>query len=373
MKKIIYLISSLKKNGPNRVLFSMLEGINYSEYEVYIVSFLNYNDENYISKLNKNIKKIYCLNLNRKYQILTKGKKELCKIIDYIKPDIIHSHGTLPDIVNSKTKSSAKKITTIHDNMFEDYIYRFGRTKGRMIIKWHLHHLKKTDECVCCSSSSYEILKKYLNNTTYIRNAIYKKSINDSYYKKERKRIRSKYKIKDTDIVYIYAGNLSKLKKVDLLVEFFNLSLRDNEYLFILGDGELKQNVLAKIANNNIIFVGFTDEVKQYMCASDIYVSFSCSEGFSISVLEALETKNLLLLSNIPSHNEIFSISSDFYLGENFNENDFETKKELIIKNVDNNTKNQIEKFIKNYITITKMMEKYMFLYEQKSKGVSYE
>ena len=51
MKKILYLISSLKVNGPNNVLLNMLKGIDKKDYEVYVVSFLNNNDLKYVEEI----------------------------------------------------------------------------------------------------------------------------------------------------------------------------------------------------------------------------------------------------------------------------------------------------------------------------------
>lgn len=365
MKKIIYLISSLKRNGPNRVLLSMLEGIDKTKYDVYIISFLNDNDLNYLEIIKKNVNNVYLLNLSKKHHIITKGRKNVQSIVDTISPDIIHSHGTLPDIVNAKIKTKSKKITTIHDNMFEDYLYHFGYIKGKLIIKWHLYYLKRFYKCICCSSSSYEILKRHLNNTTFIRNAIYKKERNIVEYNKVRNKIRAKYNINKDDIIYLFAGNLTKLKNVIQMVEKFNNNLNKNEFLLILGSGEMEELLKKTIKDKHIIFIGYTNKVNEYMCASDIYVSFSKSEGFSISVLEALETYNLLLLSDIPSHKEIFMISNDFYLGECFDSKSFYDCKKRIYKNTLKIQKKDYIKFLSDNLSIRKMMDLYFLIYNE--------
>ena len=364
MKKILYLISSLKKSGPNRVLLSMINGIDKTKYEAYIVSFLNNNDLDYVTSLKKKVNNIYLLNFDKKIHIVTKGPKKLKRIANEIHPDIIHSHGTLPDIANSKLEYNVKKITTIHDNMFEDYLYSFGKIKGKFYIKWHLHYLKRFNKCVCCSFSSYNILKDYLNNTTYIRNSIFEKELDKSFYKKARNSIRNKYKIKKEDIVYIYAGNLIELKNVIEMVKCFNENLKENEYLLVLGKGNLENELKDAITNNHIIFVGFTDKVKEYMCASDVYVSFSSSEGFSISVLEALETNNYLLLSNIPSHNEIINLDPSIYIGEVFNINNFKNMKKTLNSKIENN-ENSNTIILNKYLNIKIMMDNYYNIYNK--------
>lgn len=363
MKKVLYLISSLKVNGPNNVLLNMLKGIDKKDYEVYVVSFLNNNDLKYVEEIKKITDKIYLFNFNKKIKIITNGPRELKKIVKIIKPDIIHSHGVLPDIANAKLKFPAKKITTIHDNMFEDYIYSFGKFKGTIYINMHLRYLKRFDKCVCCSSSSHNILKKHLKNTTYIRNSIFEKPTDSIIYNKYRNMIRKKYSIKSTDIVYLYAGNLTKLKRVIEMVDFFNNNLKDYEYLFILGKGPVEDDLKSHINNKNIIFVGFTNDVKQYMCSSDVYVSFSSSEGFSISVLEALQTYNYLLLSDIPSHREVLDIDNKTYMGELIRIDKFNQIKNNLCNHLNDKDEKVIVSFLNDNLSIKKMMSLYSNIY----------
>ena len=374
MKKIVYLISSLKQNGPNRVLFSMLEGINKSEYELFIISFLKDNNLEYVEKLQKYGCNVYLLNLNKKIDIIFRGKALVNKLIKEINANIVHSHGILPDIVNSNIKKNGiVKITTIHDNMFEDYIYCFGKIMGNIYIRWHLFHLKKLDKCVCCSHSIYLVLNSYLKNITYVRNAIFKNHINIESYKSKRESIRKKYSIKENDIVFIYAGGLTKLKNVEKMIDFFEKSINKNEYLLVLGNGELKEDLEKNTHNKNIIFCGFCENIVDYLCASDVYCSFSSSEGFSISILEAIEHYNLLLLNNIPSHKEIINITSDIYLGEIFNERNIMIKKKMIINRIKKININDYNSFLNEKLSIYKMMAEYSDLYKSLLERNIYE
>ena len=361
MKKILFLISAIKRDGPNRVLESMIYGIDKTKYKIFVLSFLNNNDQSSLEKIEKMGATIIKLDLNNKLEIIIKGRKKLNKIINNIKPDIVHSHGVLPDIINAKSESE-KKITTLHNNMFEDYIYSFGKLKGRLIILWHLFQLKKFDKCVCCSKSIYDVMKKKISNCDYIQNSIYRNNDIEEYGK-IRERIREEYKILKDDIVYIYVGVLSNIKNVIGLVNSFNKTLKKNQYLLIIGDGPLRNELDGLIKNNNIILCGFKKNAYDYLCASDIYCSFSKSEGFSISVLEALETSNLLLLSDIPSHKEIFDIDEKIYIGENFNKNNFNEKKEIIECNF--NKKNTSKEILKLYLNCKNMMESYSKIYKE--------
>lgn len=374
MIKIVYLISSLKKNGPNNVLKSMILGIDKSKYQVYLVSFLSDDDPNYVNELKKMNFNVFQINLKNKIDILFKGKKQLKKILCMIKPNIIHSHGILPDLVNGSIKTKdIIKITTLHDNMFEDYIYCFGRLKGLFFIKMHLHYLKKMNKCICCSESSFIVLKEYLNNVTYVRNAVYKSPIDYEQYLEFRKNIRAKYNISNSSVVYIYAGVISKLKNIEKMVTFFDKSLSKNEYLLILGEGNMKKRLEESNKNKNIIFCGHITNVSEFLCAADIYTSFSSSEGFSISILEALEKYNLLLLSNIPSHKEVVNIDRKINIGENFDDINFFDKKEKLKKLLKKFNKEDYDNLLINELSIYVMMDRYCNIYEKEIKKRGWE
>lgn len=367
MKKIFYLISSIKQNGPNQVLLNMIYGIDKKKYDIYVVSFLDANDQEFISKITSLGAKVIELNFKRKIDILLKGKRTLIGLLKKYKPTIIHSHGILPDIVNVKTRkkfSFAKRFTTIHNNMFEDYIYSFGHIQGRFYIKWHIHHLKKMDKCICCSKSSYEVLKEYLSNTTYVQNAIFKNEKSPINRSEIRKKIRDAYDIPTNAIVYIYIGTITERKNVANLVKYFFENRKKDEYLLVLGNGPMKEPLEIEYASKNIIFCGFCHNTNDYLIASDIYYSYSLAEGFSISVLEALQENNLLLLSDIPSHKEVFEIEKKVYLGEYFNANNFSKKKSIVYLKTKQKDTNEIKQFLIDNLSCKSMMDKYSKIYE---------
>lgn len=353
--KILYIVTSIKKGGPQKVLDGI---INYINDEVYIISLFGKDDEDLLKDYEKrNIKVIRC-NLN-KYTILF--SKSIKKIIKNIQPDIIHSHGFWPDYVNSKLKNNT--ITTLHNNMFEDYIYTFGHLKGSIMIKIHRYSLKRIKKIICCSKSIYDIMKKYYKEISYIQNGVEFVPKNEQI----RNEIRNKYNIRKNDIVYLYAGVLSSRKNVLKLLELFNKYAKANEYLWILGDGEEYQLCLP-YSNDKIKLFGFKNNVDDYLMASDVYISASNSEGLSISVLEALSQNNFLLLSNIPSHNEIINISN-YYVGETFEENDFEKKKEILCNYIKKYKK--INKNVLDIISAQNMSKKYKEKYSEISNNTN--
>ena len=92
------------------------------------------------------------------------------------------------------------------------------------------------------------------------------------------------------------------------------------------------------------------------MISSDIYTSFSTSEGLPVSIIEALNSGLLLLLSNIDSHREIVNIDKTMYIGEIFDD-DFSERKKI----VSHSKRNDSTELQKKYLSEKSMMK----LYEQ--------
>ena len=226
----------------------------------------------------------------------------------------------------------------------------------------HIYCLKKFDEVICCSRTSYDVLKNKLKNTSYIRNGIDIENKNNSNL--IRNKIRKELNISDNDIVYIYGGVINERKRVVELVKMFSETLRENEYLLIVGDGPQMAN--AKISSNEkVIFTGFKDNIIDYFQASDIYVSNSASEGFSISLIEGLNCGLLCLLSDISSHKECFEIDQNYYIGECFNKENFLEKKEKVSKRINNINREYLSEFQKKYLSASSMTLQYEKYYSK--------
>lgn len=358
MINILYTINFLTNGGPTRVLQNIIYSLDITKYNITVLTLINENNKKIVDALKKYGVEVIELNYAKKAFDVFKNKNKIIKLINKINPDIIHTHGIVTTLIVSSSKIKSRKITTIHNNMYEDYKYSYGRIKGLIIAELHIKKLKKFNKVVCCSKTSYEILNKRLKNTSYIRNGI-------DIIKPQmeiRKIIRKELNINEDAIVYIYGGVISKRKRVVELVNIFNTSLEENEYLIIAGDGSQKE-FAEKVKSEKIKFVGFKTNIIDYFSASDVYVSYSSSEGFSISIIEALGCGLLCLLSDIPSHKECFEIDKEYYIGENFNYKDFKYKKHVISNKLKDIDRYKIEQFQNKYLSARAMSEEYEKIY----------
>lgn len=363
MIKILYMINFLTNSGPTRVLQNILKNLDKSKYKITVLTLIDENDKDIVNKLRNDGIDVIELKYEKSLNSILKNRKKIISQIEKCAPNIIHTHGIVSTMIVQTKSIKSKKVTTIHNNIFEDYKCTYGRLKGVIFAYLHILALKRFDEVICCSKTSYDIMKKYIHKATFVRNGI---DIEEKSNRKEiRNKIREDLKINKDAIIYTYGGNINSVKRVVKLIDMFKNALEENEYLLIVGDGPLmeKAKKCAK-ENSNIIFTGFKTNIIDYFLASDVYVSYSSSEGFSISIIEALSCGLNLLLSDIPSHKECFEIDSNYYLGEYYNSKNFVEKKKNLKYNIKNkNNKDEIIKFQDTYLSSVVMTDGYIKYY----------
>ena len=116
----------------------------------------------------------------------------------------------------------------------------------------------------------------------------------------ERDMVRSDLSIPQDSLVISCVGAIEHRKGYDILIPAYlrMMEKHDNLYLIIVGPGNVNDNDyyadLAKLIprrlSDHIRFVGKTDNVYQYLAASDVFAFCSREEGFGSVVIEALCT-----------------------------------------------------------------------------------
>ncbi len=353
--KIAYIINAINKTGPGNVVFNILTQLDHTKFEPILITLFIGNDIKVINDLKQiGVKVIECHNKSR-IKFLIQNYKKLKKILANESIDIIHSHGIIPDFITVKFLKSKKRFTTIHNKMQDDYFYEYGAIIGFFMVKSHQKLLKKFDIVVGCSTYVYNSLLPFSNNICCIRNGINLESMNETITRKD-------LGIPEHAYVFLYVGRFIRRKNVIGLVKMFLRYHTDEEYLILTGDGP-DFNYCKELADHHIIFTGFQKNPAKYYNISDIYISASKSEGFSISMIEALGYGLGLMVSDIPAHKEFFSIENKTYLGELFSTNTFEKKllnlrlKRKLIE------KEKIQYFQKNNLSAKIMTRQYEKIY----------
>jgi glycosyltransferase involved in cell wall biosynthesis len=135
------------------------------------------------------------------------------------------------------------------------------------------------------------------------------------------------YKIADVKKYFdlIYVGNISKEKRIDILVDIIknientsNISLK----VLIIGTGPQKNHILDYIeqkelkSKSEIKFVGFCDkkEINQFLNESRILVLTSEVEGLPMVLIESISSGTPVISHDIANISEIVSDNENGYL-----------------------------------------------------------
>ncbi len=102
---------------------------------------------------------------------------------------------------------------------------------------------------------------------------------------------RERFGLSGNGPLLVYAGRIDNEKRADRLVEMMRRLPRDlGASLIMVGDGKLRESLIAETAGMPIALPGFMDDrdaLAITYASSDLYVSAMADETFGISVIEA--------------------------------------------------------------------------------------
>jgi glycosyltransferase involved in cell wall biosynthesis len=121
--------------------------------------------------------------------------------------------------------------------------------------------------------------------------------------------------------IWIHIANLRKVKDQTTLLEGFAKSSTRKDVpqkLLIVGDGSLRNELEEKASSlgisNEVLFLGFRNDIHELLSLSDGFILTSISEALPISILEAARAKLVILSSAVGGIPEIIADSETGYL-----------------------------------------------------------
>lgn len=284
-KHILFIVNSIKNGGAERVCVNMADTCVKLGYSVDFVT---------ISRCDKtisnNLINYYCLNYNlnskfEKIKCLLFGHKKLNKIIKKnIKMngryDLITSHLPVANIVTRFSCVSKQCIYVLHSTL--DI---FG-AKNQRLFAWCLRRMFGKCKIVCVSKGvASELMQKYglsWKKLKVIYNPIDEDKIRkDSLEKCDYKRP-----------YLLLVGRFNSLKRFDRAVDIFRKGRFYKKYdLVFCGVGELENEIKDKVKRDgledNVVFLGWQDNVYKWMKNADLLLCTSDHEGFPMNLVEA--------------------------------------------------------------------------------------
>ncbi|MDY9922280.1 glycosyltransferase [Methanobacterium sp.] len=218
--------------------------------------------------------------------------------------DLIHAHFLIPPGLIGVCVGSLlgkKTAVTAHGS---DLLIQAKNPILRRLIKFVL---KRADYVLVVNQNLQEkVLELGINpDKIYITpNAVDVEKFNP-----QNKELPPNVKISSDKPVLLFVGNLVFQKGVKYLLEAKKL-MKTGAELVIVGDGPLRQDLEMKVRDgkiSDVIFTGARRDVDEIMPSADVFVLPSISEGFPITILEAMASGLPVVATNVGGISEVMN------------------------------------------------------------------
>lgn len=229
-----------------------------------------------------------------------KAIKDLKKIIDKEKFDIIHCHTPMGSVVTRIAAKKARKrgtrvIYTAHG---------FHFFKGAPLLNWIIFypiekHLSKYTDClITINQEDYELAKRKFKAKQI--ELVHGVGVDESKFnfemtKEEKHELRESLGLKDDDFVIIYVAELSKRKNQGMLIKAVKELIdggKTNIKVLLPGTDSMNgyyQKMSKDLGiEENIKFLGYRKDIPKLLKISDLYVSTAKQEGLPVNIMEAM-------------------------------------------------------------------------------------
>lgn len=306
MHKIIYIVSNLRNTGPTNQLYGIINNIDRSKFTPYIITLSPESEgDSSWARFSSLDVHLDSLNLSR-IKGLFCAKKELKHRIEQIKPDIIHTQGVRADVLSSKLSGGCPSLCTSRNYPYADYPAKFGKFRGAAMARQHIAAFRDLN-VVACSKTIQSQLGEHGIVARVVQNGVDSDRYRVVKDLAEKEALRQMLGVPEDATVFLSTGSFILRKDMKTLVSAMKRLRSDRKTaLVILGDGPQMEMLREMSRDCPVLLPGNVTNVAEYLNAADVFVSSSLSEGLPNSVLEAMSCGLPCVLSDIPSHRELF-------------------------------------------------------------------
>ena len=312
MSGILNLIESSGPGGAENIMLTLAEYQHSQGYEVTVCL----QREGWVSS------RVQQLGLNLLLKPLNSSVdiKWLMNMYRYIKNNdvkLIHSHEFAMNFHSTLLSqiSGVPCVTTVHgkkyypDKWIRRFIYRY--------IAEHSKLIAVSDDLKQFLVSNIGINKRQLD--------VLPNGVDIDKFKPSesiRNETRSALGIKEGHTLIGAVGNLYPVKGHKFLIDAAALvCAKYPKTIFIIAgrgglEDDLKKQAVRLGLENNILFLGYREDVDRLLQAMDVFVMSSLSEGLPVSILEAMASRTLIVSTDVGGISEVIKHKSTGYLVE---------------------------------------------------------
>ncbi len=294
--KILQAVYCLGRGGAEKLAIDITRQLaSYEDVEVLLISFDKTVDYEYSTE---DINYKFCP-ANVRLSLLGTSQKEIENYVDVVKnfkPDIIHSHRYLAEVITREyVEKDIVYFTHCHDNIVQFQNFSCTTLFYKKRLTNYFERLRLFIRYKSCNNFFIAIskdTKKYFTNVLppklqgnmyLLYNAINFKQLNSLSWNRS---------LKSVNLINV--GNFSIKKNQIFLVEVMRhlRSMKVEANLTFLGDGTELEKVQEAVnsygLNNSVHFAGNVSNVSDYLKEANLYVHSAFYEPFGLVLLEAM-------------------------------------------------------------------------------------
>lgn len=240
-----------------------------------------------------------------------KALKKIKAIIKEYQPDIVHTHAAKAGALGRKAAADCGVpviLHTFHGHVFHSYFNKFKTEIFRQIEK---RLASKSSGIIAISNIQKDELVKVFKIAPEHKVKVIPLGFDLNPFhenlEEKREKVRTEYNLTD-EIAVAIVGRLAPIKNHDLFLEAVKLTQEKTKQklvFFIVGDGELKDELEAKVnvlkAENgvDIRFTSWIRDIKTFNAGMDIICLTSNNEGTPVSLIEAQATNKPVVTTDV--------------------------------------------------------------------------
>jgi glycosyltransferase involved in cell wall biosynthesis len=294
---ILHVIPSLSKGGAERITIDICNTLVAQGHQVMLLSMSEVNAYSYI-RFDFQFRQTYSLvipSITGKAIVETADYEQ---ILDEFKPDIIHSHLFLAEMLTRyQTRKGIKYYTHLHDNMQQFAPLRLNRLSKQAITNFYEKRmmLKRYAHCnnrfLAISQDAFNYFYTHLGSPINKRIHLLHNAIDyKRFYRGQRH-----FKLDaQGNFRIVSVGSLVDKKNQQFLVDIMLalLPMIPNVQIDVLGDGPNHGRIAEKIKQYNlqdrVILHGNVNNVEDYLHQAHVYVHPATYEPFGLVLIEAM-------------------------------------------------------------------------------------